>query len=277
MASEVINSAAELVAAREAQGVSREDMQRQLKIHINQLQALESGQWEALPGLPFVRGVLRGYGRALNIDVEPLLASIGGQNVATDLKAAAPLEEPIRSSGLLGFGNGGGGASWAWLGLMAVGVAALALFFGKNGEPGGGRAPAGIESKDSSSKDKTTAASKPAAESPAGHQLELGLSKDGGFTEKLIVKITPDPGSGTASAIAVKLTFLADSWVVLTQADGRTLLQGAQKAEAVSELLVKGAVTLTTAHPAKVKFEYDGKPVPLEFKGGAESLKSRLP
>jgi len=77
--SEPISTIEQLVAARQARGVSGEDMLRVLKIAPRQLEALERGDWSALPGTPFVRGVLRAYARALEVDVAPLLDTVGGR------------------------------------------------------------------------------------------------------------------------------------------------------------------------------------------------------
>ena len=129
--SEPISTIEQLVAARQARGVSAEDMLRVLKIAPRQLEALERGDWSALPGTPFVRGVLRAYARALEVDVAPLLDTVGGRVQPNELKPAGPLDEPLRSRGMLGFGSGGSGHRLVWVGLVLLGVLAFALFFGR--------------------------------------------------------------------------------------------------------------------------------------------------
>lgn len=129
--SEPISTIEQLVAARQARGVSGEDMLRVLKIAPRQLEALERGDWSALPGTPFVRGVLRAYARSLEVDVAPLLDTVGGRVQPNELKPAGPLDEPLRSRGMLGFGSGGSGHRLVWVGLVLLGVLAFALFFGR--------------------------------------------------------------------------------------------------------------------------------------------------
>ncbi len=319
MPNESIATPAELVAAREAQGLSAEDIQRQLKIHIKQLIALEAGEWDSLPGLSFVRGMLRSYGRAINVDVEPLLATIGGHGIATDLKSSASLQEPIRPVGMLGFGNGGSGNSWSWLALMAVGIAALALFFGKSGDNarvpswlGGSSATTAASGPDAAADSaksaekgaasgSTSGSNSPMSGSPAaaptvpetGHKLELALVTEAGRGDRLMVTLTPDRAansatvnSGTTTAgttniypppeLPLKLTFVADSWVQLSHADGKVLLMGTYRADSVSVFMTKGVVTLATLHPARIKIEFDGKAVPLDLPSGNHLLRSRL-
>ena len=128
--SERIATVEDLVAAREARGLGPGDVMRQLKLAPKQLDALERGDWAALPGQAFVRGMLRAYGRMLEVDVEPLVEAMSATVHAADLRPAASLDEPLPSRSMLGFGSGGSGSRIAWALLLAVGVIALALFFG---------------------------------------------------------------------------------------------------------------------------------------------------
>jgi cytoskeleton protein RodZ len=130
--SEAISSVEELVAAREAMGLGADDICLQLKIAPRQLLALESGDWAALPGLAFIRAVLRAYGRLLNLDVSPLVDTLPGSVAPAELRPSVSLDEPMRSRSMLGFSSGGSGSRLAWLLLIAVGLIALALFFGGN-------------------------------------------------------------------------------------------------------------------------------------------------
>ena len=301
MPNELISTPAELVAAREALGVSAEEMQRQLKIHIKQLDALERGEWDSLPELSFVRGMLRSYGRAINVNVEPLLATIGGHGIATDLKSSASLQEPIRPTGMLGFGNGGSGNSWSWLALMAAGVAALALFFGKTGE--NSRVPSWLGGASSESDAKKSEAAQPAEATTTalppplpeptetGHRLELSLQKQAGRDDRLALTMTPEfaigsaptaSGSTASASIAatelpLKISTSVNSWVRLSQADGLVLLLGAYRAGSTDSFMTRGTINLTTDYPARIRLEFDGKPVPLELPAGAASIKARLP
>ena len=69
---------ADLQAAREARRWSRLDVARLTKFQVRQIAALEEGHFEQLPGRAFVRAALRSYAAVLEVDVTPLLASIGG-------------------------------------------------------------------------------------------------------------------------------------------------------------------------------------------------------
>lgn len=99
-----------------------------------QVRAIEEGDWAALPGRPFVRGTLRNYGKLVEVDVAPLLEAISGASQPAELRRSSSLEEPLHASGMFGFGNGGSGHPWIWISLLAVGVVALALYFGRDGD-----------------------------------------------------------------------------------------------------------------------------------------------
>ena len=80
---------AALARAREAAGLSLEDVARQLKFAPRQLQALEAGELQRLPGGTFVRGMARSYARLLHLDPEPLLAQVGAHAAPQDAERLA--------------------------------------------------------------------------------------------------------------------------------------------------------------------------------------------
>ncbi|MCS6996432.1 MAG: DUF4115 domain-containing protein [Casimicrobiaceae bacterium] len=61
-----------LRAAREAAGWSVADVAAKLKLVPRQIEAMESGDWSALPPRPYARGFYRNYARLLGIDPESL-------------------------------------------------------------------------------------------------------------------------------------------------------------------------------------------------------------
>ena len=127
-----VDNVSALVAARERAGMSSADIVSLLKMAPRQVDALERGDWAALPGLAFVRGALRSYGRAVGVTVDPLLASLDSGAGASELRPSTSLQEPLPSRSMLGFGSGGSGSKTTWLFLAAILLIALALFFGRD-------------------------------------------------------------------------------------------------------------------------------------------------
>ena len=85
-----------LARARVAQGLTLDDVAQQLKFGVRQLDALEQGRFESLPGSTFARGMVRSYARLLKIDAEPLLGQVEGKFVVPDAdRLATRYREPV--------------------------------------------------------------------------------------------------------------------------------------------------------------------------------------
>jgi cytoskeleton protein RodZ len=126
-----VASPAELKALRESSGLSVAGAAGQLRLAPRQVEALELGSWDQLPGKAFIKGALRSYGKLLSADIVALLASVDQQLAQTELKSDRRLDGKMPERSALGFGEGGAGSKWAWLILGVVGVAAIALYFGE--------------------------------------------------------------------------------------------------------------------------------------------------
>lgn len=127
----MVSTPAELKSLREAAGLSIPGTAGQLRLAARQVEALELGEWDKLPGIAFIKGALRSYGRLLSADTSPLIAYVDQQLGQNELKADRTLDGKIPERSALGFGEGGKGNKWAWVGLALVGLAAIALFFGQ--------------------------------------------------------------------------------------------------------------------------------------------------
>ncbi|HEY0877226.1 MAG TPA: helix-turn-helix domain-containing protein, partial [Zeimonas sp.] len=142
-----IGAPEQLIAAREARGWSVSDVAAKLGMMPRQIAAIEQGRWDALPGPAFVRGAIRAYGKALQTDVAPLLATLGTHANVPELRPSSSLDSPLPRHGALGFDNGGSGSRIVWILLGVLGVIAIAMYFGRGAdfgqvlEPGGGAQP----------------------------------------------------------------------------------------------------------------------------------------
>jgi cytoskeleton protein RodZ len=84
-----------LGTARRTQGLEIADVARQLKLSVSQVQALEAGDFDKLPGPVFVRGVIRNYARLLKLDSEVILSSIELDVPSTSGHRAVPPSRDI--------------------------------------------------------------------------------------------------------------------------------------------------------------------------------------
>jgi cytoskeleton protein RodZ len=85
----VAGPGAQLQAAREAAGLSLEQVAAQLKLAPRQVRALEEEDFAQLPGRTFARGFVRNYARLLNLDGDLLLAGLPDGARAPALEAPA--------------------------------------------------------------------------------------------------------------------------------------------------------------------------------------------
>jgi cytoskeleton protein RodZ len=85
-----------LRSAREAKGMSLEDIAAQTRIPLRHLESLEVGNWAALPAPTYTIGFARSYAGAVELDragvADQLRGEMGGQRPAT---AAAEVFEPV--------------------------------------------------------------------------------------------------------------------------------------------------------------------------------------
>jgi cytoskeleton protein RodZ len=83
------SAGAELRAAREASGLSIDEVAQQLKLAPRQVQALEHDDYASLPGRTFVRGFVRNYARFMQLDVDGVLGLLPDSDVAPALERPA--------------------------------------------------------------------------------------------------------------------------------------------------------------------------------------------
>lgn len=69
---------------RIAMGLSVADVAAQIRLAPRQIEALEADDLAHLPELPFVRGFVRSYAKLLQLEVEPLLATLPNPHVTSD-------------------------------------------------------------------------------------------------------------------------------------------------------------------------------------------------
>ena len=89
---------ARLAWQRQSAGLGVTDVAAQLRLHPNQVRAIEQEDLSRLPAPAYVRGFIRGYARVLNMDPAPLLNDLNAKlepapeaavdNTATDFSAA---------------------------------------------------------------------------------------------------------------------------------------------------------------------------------------------
>jgi hypothetical protein len=81
--------AVRLRAAREALGLSAGEVAKRTRITLRHIEALEAGDYAAMPGRPYAIGFARGYARAVELD-----GTVISDAVRAELQGSAPRPEP---------------------------------------------------------------------------------------------------------------------------------------------------------------------------------------
>jgi len=286
--STAISSAEQLAAVREKRGMGKGEVAQRLKLHPRQLEAIERGDWAALPGRAFVRGCVRSYGRLLEVDVEPLLQTIGGFAEAEELKPASTLAAPMPRGGGFGFDGEGKGSRLPWALLGVIGVIAVALFFGRDGdvskvsswigsaEPPASGAPAPASA---SGADRTVSGTPlvPPPLVPAPGAAPAAGAADGaappaapGVSVVPPLLTTTPPAAPVAAAPPpppappIRVTVKQDVWVDVRQGDGKSVYMGMVKPGTPLEAKGDAPFSVTIGNASAAVLEFEGKPVDLK-------------
>ncbi len=271
----------QLGAAREARGWSVAEVAGKLGMAARQIEALERGEWNALPGQAFVRGAIRAYAKLLQLDATALIESVGGSIAAAELRAAASLDTPIPRHGALGFERGGAGSRFAWIALAALGLIAVAMYFGRGAEPSpapdaaevpGGRAgsvvePAAVTPAGEAPGRAPAAASTVEPRAPvaaaAPHAAALPAAATSVATTAATTAATSAATTAAGAARPLTLRFERDAWVEVRDANGKLLVEGVQRAG--SERVIEGArpYSLVVGNSRHVRVDDGGREIDL--------------
>lgn len=86
---------AKLRAAREAQGLSIQDVATRTRIAVRQLDAVERDDYAALPGIPYAVGFARAYARAVDLDEVTIAAQVREGVHSSDMGTRYEAFEPV--------------------------------------------------------------------------------------------------------------------------------------------------------------------------------------
>jgi cytoskeleton protein RodZ len=269
---------ARLRAAREAAGLSLDQVAQQLKLAPRQVKALEEESFGELPGRTFSRGFVRNYARLLHLDAQDLLAHL------PDVAQAPALESPtLHSTGAMIAELPSATASRPGLGrwlipLILIGciVAAAAYEWYRGGLTN--TAEPGRAVSDATDRRATTApmvalpnplasfpqAAAPQAIAPQGTESQAAppaaSMRDSVATS---VSGAPVPASAVPGDATLVLTYQGPSWTEIRDRSGQIIVSRLVMPGSVEP--VKGAppfdIILGNAHVVTLVFR--GKPVDL--------------
>lgn len=256
-----------LARARQALGLSVADVAQQLKFGIRQIEALEAGRFESLPGGTFARGMVRAYARLLRLDPATLVARVAPTTATSDnaeamvaMRRPIPITDSSRRSNLI----------YAALSLVILAVIAGVIVEWQQERSRAARltfvpaaqAPATAPRAEVASTVTPSIAplETPAAEAPAKGAQADGPPAPAPAAETPAQQAAARVGSG---AHRIVLRFERESWVEVRGRGGKLLM--AQLNPAGSERVVQGnppfSIVVGNAH--HVQLTYDDRAVDL--------------
>ena len=259
------STGAMLRSAREAAGLSLEQVAQQLKLAPRQVKALEDESFADLPGRTFSRGFVRNYARLLNLDAQDLLAHL------PDVAHAPALDSPaLHATGSMMAELPSAATSRTRAGrwlipfvLAACIVAAAAYEFYRGGLGSSGETP-----RAQSDALPQTVALAPAEQ--AVTTLPNPLAGDNADTPAGGgAMAAPDAPAGSVSGASAAvdaplvLSFAGPSWTEVRDASGQLVVSRLIAAHSVEPVRGAAPFDVMLGNARAVTLTYHGKPVDL--------------
>lgn len=259
-------------------GLSVADVVSRLKISARFIHAIEAGRWDEVGTPAILRGFVRAYARALDLDPTPLVQGLPQQvEPSATLSLMPTLTAPMPPA----HGSRPGGSWWLRMALLAIVVVAAAVAIGWLNTHDltlphwpGTSAPAVDERAATTSSSATTGDGDlgsvsvpvaptvlaPADRAMSGSSAQSGSGAPAGATPPEAAAAQSAPVNPMA---ALYLHATQDSWVEVVAADGRTLLRGIVAADERRSLDADGRLSLVIGNVRGVEVMRRGLPVDL--------------
>lgn len=264
--SDASSAGAVLAAAREEMNLSVSDVARHLKLTPSQVEALEEGAYERLPGRVFVRGFLRNYAKLLGVDPQPLLRRIEHEMPQPRVVAEPPpAQEAVMPSGERS-------RLPLYTGIAATVIAALAAYeFGFNNPPGDAmKSDASTAAKAPDPDPSAAAVTTPPAAAPLKPYSVASAppSAAAGTGVPLNPALSAPDGTETAKAARpgereLHFRFEQESWVEIRDRNDKVIFSKLNRAGAEERITGAPPLKLVVGNARGVRLNYDDKPVDL--------------
>ncbi len=243
-----------LRAAREAQGLSVEDVATRLRLMQRQIEAMEADEFDSLGQPVFARGFVRNYARLLKLPHDTLLGRMGGDTAEPKVIVQAP-SLPARSW-----------LSSPWLILillfLVLAVAApLGLYLWLNSDVDEAQTlqlqPAAKEAVPAVSA-SVTAPVPAAVARPAPAAVQQATAAAVQATPAAPTIHDPEPQSGV-----LRFDFGGESWVEIKDGSGRMVHRQLNTPGSQVEVTGRPPFDLVVGNAALVHMTYNGRPIDL--------------
>ena len=249
--------------AREAQSLTTADVARRLKLSVWQVEALESGEYQQLPGPIFVRGFVRNYARLLKLDADELAHAVSGFLPQT---APGPEAPPSRDIPFPPAGTG----RWRRYAVGAVVIVALLavyeFYFNEQRTPVATRSEPPVAanavpppSKAAAPAGKAQAeSSKPPATTAAAGQVAVAAPTLAPASASQFRERVPHPDDRE-----VRFVFNEESWVEIRDRNDQTIFAQLNRAGTTRRVIGLPPLYVVVGNSQGVRMTYDGREIDL--------------
>lgn len=269
----------QLRLAREQSGISLDDLAQTLKLGKKQLQSLENGDWDKLPGPTFIRGFVRNYARLVHIDADHLMLQLDRALVKPANNLEVPVSRPVNVQ-YSGFAGSHKSRQIVLLGAIIVVLAAGLYFFMPNDLTS---LRGNIQSMLNTAAQKEAVNSDPVQ--PAKGESEPvfppGMNAQQVMNPQVLAPAEPAPVptanseanttkvapavSETAQAAAPQIRLVADkeSWVEIRSRDGKVIFSQRMAPGSEQALAGEGPLSLVIGFAPGIRLFWHGQQVDL--------------
>jgi cytoskeleton protein RodZ len=252
-----------LRAARIAQNLGVGDVARQLRLSVAQIEALESGAFERLPGPVFARGFIRNYARYLKLDAELLLRSSALVQASGQ---GSPVPAPARGEPMPAVRA----ARWPWyVAVIVVLVFALAAYelllseapsqVNVTRSPPPVTVPISLAPLPAQPQTPEGAAAGSAAAAPSEP-----VAADAPAAAHVAVPAEPVSVPPTSGESELRLSFDGDSWVEIRDGRGKTILSQVHRRGTEQRVHGQPPLVVVVGNARAVRLTYNDHEVDLE-------------
>jgi cytoskeleton protein RodZ len=249
--------------ARQAQNLTTADVARRLKLSVWQVEALESGQYQQLPGPTFVRGFIRNYARLLKLDADELVQAVSGFLPQSTPGPEAPPSRDIP------FPAAPTGRWRPYAVAAAVVVAALAVYEFYFNDP---RATVATRSEPVVAS-SLTPASRPAAPAPKALAEQSKPKATATAAPAQVATAAPAPASAGAQQPrervphpddrVVRFVFNDESWVEVRDRNDQTIFAQLNRAGTTRRVIGLPPLHVVVGNSQGVQMTYNGREIDL--------------
>ena len=260
---------ARLRLAREMRQMTVDDVALALRLGPRQVEALEHGNWQGLPGQTFIRGFVRNYARVLQIDPGPLMDQLDD----TLGKPADSLNVPAGRPTAMPSGQHRRNRPLIVAGLVFVALAVLAYVLLPNDLSALRERVQGLI--DSVSRKESAAApaagspgAAPAASSepvfpPGSTQQQVMNPQAHAPAEMAPAQLAAAPGAARTENPPLRFVFASESWVEVRDRDNKIVFSQLGAAGSERDVGGQGPLSLVIGNAPGVKLYWRGQAVDL--------------